>query len=252
MQTKQIPFTTVIVDDEPKSVILLERMLKRYCPVVEVIGTANNAEKAYELINTLAPSLVFLDVEMPEGSGFHLLKKFTRIPFRVVFTTAYDKYAIPAIRFSATDYLLKPISITELKAAVAKVAASPLPEMKQLIPGENGIRSAQLAGRLALPSQDGVQFVAIDEIIYCESSSNYTYFHLKNGVKLLVCRTLKEYEELLSAQGFFRIHQSYLVNLCYVKKYIRGRGGFVVMENNAELTVSTRKKDEFLGLTGNS
>jgi two-component system LytT family response regulator len=251
MSTKQNPFTTVIVDDEPKSVVLLQRMLKRYCPGVEVIGTANNTEKAYELINTLAPELVFLDVEMPDGSGFHLLKKFSRIPFRIVFTTAYDKYAIPAIRFSATDYLLKPISITELKAAVAKVAAAPLrPDAYQSMPGESGLRNAQLAGRIALPSQDGVQFVAVDEIIYCESSSNYTFFHLKSGVKLVVCRTLKEYEEQLGAQGFFRIHQSYLINLRYVKRYIRGRGGYVIMENNIELAVSTRKKDEFLGLAG--
>jgi two-component system LytT family response regulator len=252
MPAKQNSFTSVIVDDEPKSVVLLQRMLKRYCPEVEVIGTANNTERAYELINTLTPELVFLDVEMPDGSGFHLLKKFSRIPFRTIFTTAYDKYAIPAIRFSTTDYLLKPISITELKAAVAKVAAlSPASEAQQPASAENGWRAAQL-GRIALPSQDGVQFVAIDEIIYCESSSNYTYFHLKNNVKLLVSRTLKDYDEQLGTQGFFRIHQSYLINLRYVKRYVRGRGGYVIMENSAELAVSTRKKDEFLGLAGNS
>lgn len=244
-------FTSVIIDDEPKSVVLLQRMLERYCPSVEVVGTANSAEKAYELINAVAPSLVFLDVEMPDGSGFHLLKKFSRIPFRVVFTTAYDKYAIPAIRFSATDYLLKPISIAELKAAVAKVSASTsVLGLQQPAPFENGTRTTKSTGRIALPSQDGVQFVSLNEIIYCESSSNYTYFHLRNGKKLLVCRTLKEYDEQLATQGFFRIHQSYLVNLRYVKSYVRGRGGYVVMENNTSLAVSARKKDEFLELAG--
>ncbi len=243
--------TTVIIDDEPKSVTLLQRMLEKYCPDVNVVGTAGNTEKGYELINTTTPSLVFLDVEMPDGSGFYLLKKFSRIPFRVIFTTAYDKYAIPAIRFSAIDYLLKPISIAELKAAVAKISTGPT-ELNQLPLAESGNRPLQFKGRIALPSNDGVQFVTVDEIIYCESSSNYTFFYLKNGTKLLVCRTLKEYEEQLSMQGFFRIHQSYLVNLRYVKSYVRGRGGFVVMENNAELAVSVRKKEEFLGLTGNS
>ncbi len=238
---KQFSVTSVIVDDAPKSVVLLQRMLEQFCPGVEVVGTAGNTEKAYKLINALSPELVFLDVEMPDGSGFHLLKKFSSLPFRVIFTTAYDKYAIPALRHSAVDYLLKPISIPELKAAVARVPQ----------PGASGVaRMPHPAGRIALPSNDGMCFVSVEEIIYCESSSNYTSFYLRDGAKLLVCRTLKDYDELLSAQGFFRIHQSYLVNLRCVKRYIRGRGGYVVMENNMELPVSVRKKEEFLGVAG--
>jgi two-component system LytT family response regulator len=244
-ETKSI--TAIIVEDEPKGVVLLKRMLEEYCPQVQIAGTAANATKAYEMINALSPDLVFLDVEMPDGSGFHLLKKFSSIPFHVIFTTAYDKYAIPALRISAVDYLLKPISIPELKTAVKKVETKMGITHQPSIP-ETGSRS-HLIGKIALPLQNGVQFVSLDEIIYCESSSNYTVFYLKDNSKLLVCRTLKEYEEQLSPNGFFRIHQSYLINLRYVKQYVRGRGGYVIMQNGVDLPVSVRKKEEFLGLT---
>jgi two-component system LytT family response regulator len=244
--------TAVIVDDEPQGITLLQNLIKSYCPQLTLVGTADNAEKAYQLIKTTSPSIVLLDIEMPGDSGFQLLQKFSPVPFRVIFTTAHEKYAIHAIRFSAVDYLLKPISIAELKTAVAKAISEPWTPLQsgQINSIAAGIQSQKLSEKIALPVQDGIRFETIDEIIYCKGSNNYTYFYLRNGDKILVSRTLKEYEQLLTEHHFFRVHQSYLINLNYVKRYIRGRGGYVVMENNAELPVSTRKKEEFLAVTG--
>jgi two-component system, LytTR family, response regulator len=237
------PFPAVIVDDEPQCISLLENLVAEYCPQLRISGSARNIPQAEELIRSTSPALVFLDVEMPGESGFQLLKKFPADQFLVIFTTAYDQYAINAIRASAVDYLLKPISIVELKEAVAKAvaqisAAAPFP----VTPPKRT--------KITLPTQDGLQFLKLDDILYCEGSSNYTFFWTRSGSKILVSRTLREYEDQLAGQEFFRIHQSYLVNLNFVRRYVRGRGGYVVMENNAELTVSARKRDQFLALTG--
>ena len=187
MPENSVLLTAVIVDDEPQGIALLENLLARYCPQVKLLGTAQKAEEAFRLISKVSPGLVFLDVEMPGGSGFHLLEKFAQVPFRVIFTTAHEKYAINAIHFSAVDYLLKPISIKELKTAVAKAAKATRPLQKeQLRALENGIVLRKLPEKIPLPVQDGIRFVTIDEILYCEGSSNYSFFWLREKSKVLV------------------------------------------------------------------
>jgi two-component system, LytTR family, response regulator len=238
------PITAIIVDDELQCVRLMESLVARYCPAVQVVGSARTVPKAAELIRSASPALVFLDVEMPAESGFQLLKQFPGETFRVIFTTAHEQYAINALRATAVDYLLKPISIDQLKEAVGRA-------VKVInTTAVTTIAQPKRTTRVPLPAQDGLRFLQADQIVYCEGSSNYTYFWTKNGEKILVSRTLKEYEELLAGQEFFRIHQSYLINLNCIRRYVKGRGGYVIMENNAELTVSSRKREQFLSLMG--
>jgi two-component system LytT family response regulator len=195
------------------------------------------------------PGLVFLDIEMPDKTGFELLNSLPEINFDIIFTTAYNQYAIKAIRFSALDYLLKPVDLDELKGALARVYRKHLKkEQRENIDMlMNNIRSSQPNfSRITLSTQDGLVILHIDEIIYCEASGTYTFFYLKNKEKIVVSKTLKEYEDLLKDHHFFRAHNSFLINLNEVKKYIKGDGGSVIMSNGDEVFVSKRRKEEFL------
>lgn len=226
----------VIVDDEIRSRSILRTMLARYCPEVTLAGEASAVEEALGLIRNRQPDIVFLDVELGNGSGFDLLGQLEHIPFRIIFVTAFESFAIKAIKWSAQDYLLKPVDPAELRAAVAKALQSPAPVQ------EDHFSSY----RLALPASDGLLFVDTDKIVYCASEGRYTRFHLADEPKkILVTRNLGEYEMVLAAQGFVRIHHQYIVNMKYVNRYVRGRGGYLVMSNGSELPVSTRRKDEF-------
>jgi two-component system LytT family response regulator len=215
----------------------------------------NNVSDAINAILKYKPDVIFLDIQMQKETGFDLLKKIGEINFEIVFVTAYSEFAIDAIKFSAIDYLLKPIDINDLKAAVEKLGkktTDKLISQKVDILMQN-FRSENAENyRLAISDSDGITFVNINEIIYCEGSSNYTNFYLQNGKKHIVAKTLKEYEELLSNYNFFRIHNSYLVNLKEVKKYFRGDGGYVQMSNDEKLDVSKRKKEFFLRKISNN
>ncbi|MEM9686045.1 MAG: LytTR family DNA-binding domain-containing protein, partial [Bacteroidota bacterium] len=236
----------IIVDDEKKGREILHKLIKDYCPEISVQALAANADQAYELIKKHKPDILFLDIEMPGGDGFYLLEKFQTIPFQVIFTTAYDNYAIQAIKHQAFDYLLKPIDIDELKATIANVkksvesrAVSPThsvtPEFRQ-----------QLTGRIALPVQDGVIYLIVADILRIESDGSYSVFYTSNGKKHIVSKNLKVYEDLLPATVFFRVHKSHLINMRKVKKYLRTDGYFAEMEDNSIVEISRRKKDEFL------
>ncbi len=241
--------TAVIIDDEKKCVSLLKHLIDTHCTDIKVVAEADNAAQGINAIKIHQPDLVFLDIEMPDKTGFELLTSLPEINFDIIFTTAYNHYAIKAIRFSALDYLLKPVDLDELKNAVGRVFKkhNKKEHRESIDLLVNNIRSLQPNfSRITLSTQDGLVILHVTEIVYCEASGTYTIFFLKNKEKIIVSKTLKEYEELLSGHYFFRVHNSYLVNLNEVKKYIKGDGGSVMMSNGDEVFVSKRKKEEFL------
>ncbi len=249
----------VIIDDEANARQALHNMLQLVAPEVEICGEAKNVDLGIELINTQKPNLVFLDIQMPGKTGFDLLSSFEKLDFGVVFTTAYQEYALKAFRFSAIDYLLKPIDPDELQEAVAKykeivgeVDKKQLEILQEHLnsptQSESKSRKANLNQRIALPSAEGVHFINLSDIIQCESLGSYTKFHLMSGQKIVVSKLLKDYEEILDNYQFFRIHQSNIINLEHIKRYVKGDGGQVWMVDNAEIEVSRRRKDEFLEL----
>ncbi|MGC3943153.1 MAG: LytTR family DNA-binding domain-containing protein [Chryseolinea sp.] len=238
----------ILVDDEAKNLENLKILLQDFCQNVEVLALCQTVDEALVAIRSQKPDVVFLDIQMQRETGFDLLARVENVDFDVVFITAYSEYAIKAFKFSAIDYLLKPIDIEELKRALAKVEkksnndmAGRLEQLFQNLKPKNGN-----AHKIAIPIADGLVFVNIETILYCEASSNYTQIFLNDGKKYVVSRTLKEYEELLSEHDFFRIHNSFVINLNAIKKYVRGDGGYVVMNNDATLDVSKRRKEAFL------
>lgn len=240
---------SIIVDDEEGGRISLNNQLKENCPEVEVLALCDTLSTAIANIKKYKPDVVFLDIQLRNEIGFDLLKKIDKIDFEVVFVTAYDKYAIKAFRFSAIDYLLKPVDPEELKKAVKKVENkhSDKHSYRQF---ENFLHNQQLtnlgAKKIALPTTDGLVFIEVRDIIRCDADDNYTMFFFKNGKKFMVARTIKDFEELLDDFGFFRIHQSHLVNLNEVKQFVRDEGGYVIMTDESKIPVSRRKKDELL------
>jgi len=236
----------IIVDDESSSRITLTNMVTDFCENIEVVGEADSVSQAVEVINLHQPDLVFLDVEMPVHNGFQLFEYFKEPQFNVVFTTAFQKYAIQAFRFSAIDYLLKPIDLEELRVAIAKVQKrkeTDLSKEKLKILKEN---LNNVCKRLALPTINGYHFVELKNIIRCSSENNYTFFHLLGGKKILVSKTLKVYSKLLEDQNFFRISRSDLVNLSHVEQYGRQKRPFVTLSDSTVLNISVRRKDDFL------
>ena len=213
----------ILIDDESSGLRSLSEKLQRCCPRVQVLQCCDTAEKGIEAINRLHPDLVFLDIEMPVMNGFILLQNIQYKNFELVFVTAYDHYAIRAIRYSALDYLLKPVEVDELQAAVEKAVNkkqfSSSPNLRLDLLLENLGTEKKRFQRIAIPQRDGVQLVKIEEIIYLEASVNYTILHLNGGTRLLASRNLKEYEELLPAEFFVRIHHSFIINVNYVEKY---------------------------------
>ena len=238
---------TLIIDDEKRGRELLRMVLSTHCPEVKVIGEASNIKEAYNLIVQTDPDLIFLDIEMPGGTGFDLLSKFDEINFEVIFVTAFDKYAIKAIKFSAMDYLLKPVDEEELVKAIKKVEEnqnkkSNKERINNLV---SNVKKTSDNQKIGLTSSDGLEFIEIKTILRCEADGKYTSVFLHDGKKLLVSKNLKEFEDLLTDYNFFRIHHSHLVNLDYIKKYQSGRGGYVVMSDGSTITVSQRKKEDF-------
>ncbi|HMG68032.1 MAG TPA: LytTR family DNA-binding domain-containing protein [Chitinophagaceae bacterium] len=245
---RAIMIKTVIVDDEPFCCASLVTLLERYCPEVKVAGICDSGEDALAVILEQQPQIVFLDIEMPGMNGFEMLEKLPVINFEIIFTTSYDQYAIKAIRFSALDYLLKPVDREELQKAVEKV----IQRSNRAVPQQLEIllqkfhQPVSPIQKIALPSMEGLQMIDVNSIISCASDSNYTIFLLKNKKKLVISRTLKEIEELLDEYYFLRVHNSYLVNLNEVEKYIKGEGGYLVMSDGSHIDVSRSKKEMLL------
>lgn len=238
----------IIVDDEPYCCEALDTLLSRYCPQVKVAGICYSGKDALQEIKEQEPQLLFLDIEMPQMNGFELLQKIPKPGFDLIFTTSYDQYAIKAIRFSALDYLLKPIDRDELQAAVNKVTERNQPPLTQQL--ELLLQKIQTPARqinkVAMPTLEGLQMVTVDTIISCESDSNYTIVFLKNKQKIVVSRTLKDIEEMLEDYSFVRIHHSYLVNINEINKYVKGEGGYVVMSDGSAVDVARSKKELLL------
>ncbi|HQU59354.1 MAG TPA: LytTR family DNA-binding domain-containing protein [Saprospiraceae bacterium] len=237
----------IIVDDELYCTELLSALLAKHCPEVEVMAEYNDPQKAAEAIRTEPPDLLFLDIEMPRLNGFDLLERVKPINFQVIFTTAYNQYALRAIKISALDYLLKPIDTEELSVAVRKAHERlQAPDWNQFELMERTRISGEPPKIIALSTLDGLHFVEVADIIYCQSEGSYTDLHFLNGESMLLSKPIKDVGELLTPAGFLRVHNSYLINLSHIKKYIRGEGGEIIMKNDHHVPVARSKKAEFL------
>lgn len=240
--------TAIIVDDEPYSCESLVSLLERYCPEVKILDICYSGADALKAIEEQTPTLIFLDIEMPHMNGFEMLQKLPSINFSIIFTTSYDQYAIKAIRFSALDYLLKPVDSDELQAAVKKV----LSKSHETVPQQIEMLLHKLThpiiavNKIAIPTIDGLQLLLIETIIRCSSESNYTELHLKNKKKITASRTLKEIEEMLLDYSFLRVHHSHLVNLNEVEKYVKGDGGYLILSDGTNIGVSRSRKELLL------
>lgn len=242
--------TAILIDDEKNALEMLEWMLQKHCPEIEILALCESPLVGLEKIKSLQPDVIFLDIEMPQLNGFDLLERLGRHNSNVIFTTAYNQFAIKAFKVCAVDYLLKPVDPEDLKAAVQKVhthkSKVSTEQLDMLLSYMKPEKSR--SRRIALTASDHLVFVETDKIMYCESDSNYTIFFLSDGQKIIVSKTLKDVEEILEGSDFFRIHASYLINMKHVTKFTRGDGGYVVMSNNQHITVSRKKKDDFFDL----
>ena len=242
-------FTTLIIDDEAHARESLAKMLSLNCPDITILGTASSANDAFEKITKLKPDLIFLDVEMPNGTGFDLLTRFPKPNFKVIFVTGFDQYALNAIKFSALDYLLKPINAKELAEAVKKASnqllnQNGIGDLKNLLSTLQNPRSRK--NKLAVPTQQGLEMIEIQEIIRCEAANGYTIIHVQDGKPMLSSRDLKTYQELLEDYDFFRIHDSHLIAHFHVQKVLNEDGGVVVTSNDTKLPIARRRKSDFL------
>ena len=235
---------TIIVDDEPYCCETITTLLENNQDV-EIVAVCHNAADALDAIHKYSPDMVFLDVEMPRMNGFEMLEQLPSVEFEIIFTTSYDQYALKAIRFSAIDYLLKPVDSDELQKALKKVmhrAQKPIAEQLEILLQKIHQPTTPIS-KIAIPTMEGLQMIQVDSIISCESDSNYSILRLKNQKKLIVSRTLKEVEELLDEHSFIRVHRCHLANLNEVEKYVKGEGGYLVMSDGSVIDVSKSRKE---------
>jgi two-component system LytT family response regulator len=232
----------VIIDDQRINADMLQQLVQQFCTGVAIAGVCTTIEEGYMLIRKTQPDIVFLDVELnDDDTGFDLLEMFKPVFFKIIFITAHSHYAINAFRENAVDYLLKPVNIRQLQIAVAKAEQAIELERRA---GSPAVAVAET--RISLPTQEGYIFVHPDEVLFCEGSGSYTHFHMSDGRKITISMHLKECEAILPPAVFSRIHNSYIVNISYITKYIRGRIGTVVLNDSIQLEVSASRKDAFL------
>lgn len=241
---------TVIVDDETDSIRVLQKLLDAFCPQVEIVGIADGVETALAVIRDTIPDLLLLDIEMSQGNAFDLLNQLQPQVFQVIFVTAFDNYAIRAFKYSAVDYLLKPVDIDDLRDAIGRVRERPrqqdlTQQMMVLLSNMGVLQSSQQ--KMAIPTITGLQFVTLQDIIRFEAKGNYTTIFLSNADPVLATKTIKDYEEVLPESIFYRIHNSHIINLSKIREYQKGRGGNVVMEDGSIIEVATRRREDFLG-----
>lgn len=240
----------ILVDDEQNSLENLQNKLQKYCPVVKILAALQNPEEAVSVVSIQKPDVIFLDIEMPKMNGFRFVETLIDYEGEIIFITAYNQFAIEAMRISAFDYLVKPVSIDDLQNAISRLQEQRTKHTKErlnILKQSIGEQKSQ-ENKIAVPTNEGLEFIVIKNIVRIESSTNYSRLYLINRQPLLVTKLLKDFEELLTPYRFFRVHNSHLINLNYISKYIRGEGGHVVMENGDVVDVSRRKKEEFLGL----
>lgn len=249
----QQTISAFIVDDEFQSREVISLMLAGMFPEIKIVGLVGTVKEALAGIEKKQPKLIFLDVQMRNETGFDLLDKLNEINFELIFTTAHNEFAVKAFRYSALDYLIKPIDASELESAVKKAInkiqlhQSSTSEQVQLLT-QHLDGSKKIPDKIAIPSPEGLLFIKVPDIIYCHGLGNYTEFFLMNEQKITSSHTLKQYEELLSDHLFFRAHKSFLINLSHIKKYLRGEGGTAVMSNGHEIEIARRNKTSFLNL----
>lgn len=236
---------TIIIDDEPDSTELLHLQLSRHCPQVEVIGKYTSSTAGLKAIEKLAPDLVFLDIEMPVMNGFELLEKVTNLNFSVVFITAYDQFALKAFRFNALDYLVKPVDTADLESAVQRAEKKTAPHPSQLSNLQKQLRGEPL-NRIAVPHHQGIMFIELSDILYAESSNNYTKLLLSDGKVYTISKTLGDVQEVLEERNFLRVHRQYIINLNKIKQFFRGEGMYVVMDNGTNIPVARNQKDKLV------
>lgn len=239
----------VIVEDEKHSRESLKNLLEEFCLNIEIVGLAESVEEAVSTIAKLKPDVVFLDIELQTGTGFDVINRLNNIQFDVIFTTAFDQYAIKAVKFSSLDYLLKPIDLEELQNAVEKAKKKKNQDVykKQLETLMLNLKQRKpTLNKICLATSDGFEFIEVNNILYCKAEGSYTKFILKNKETILVSKHLKEYENLLLEQDFMRVHNSFLINLKEVKKYIKSDGGYIIMNNNDSVSISRSKKEDFI------
>ncbi len=244
----------VLIDDEPAGRDALELMLRRHCPSVEVVGSTTSFETGLELVERISPDLLFLDIEMPYGSGFDLLDQFPDPAFETIFTTAYAQYAYQAFRVQALDYLLKPVLPRALIESVQR-AEKRLLERRALDAENNDslenllsvlVDKSMHSNRVALRTADSIEFIQVKDIIRCEAEKSYTVFFLVAGQKLVISKNLSEFEETLSAFHFLRVHHSHLINVAHIRRYVKSDGGYLIMSDGSEIVLPRRRKDELI------
>ncbi|MBL0356506.1 MAG: response regulator [Chitinophagaceae bacterium] len=241
----------ILIDDEKNSRDALQKKLQAHCSNVNIVAVCSNGMEGITAIKTHQPNIVFLDIEMPHMNGFTMLEQLPEKNFAIIFTTAYNQYAINAIRYGAFDYLVKPVDVNELMAVVKRVAEKKqyqhTSERLNILLDHLQLPAAGKPQKIAVSTHEGLELVPIETIVYLEAIGNYTQLHFTAQKPLLASKTLKEFEDLLQDAGFFRIHNASLVNLVFVKKYIKGDGGQVQLVNNITLDVARRRKEELLG-----
>lgn len=241
---------TILIDDELSSLQNLQQKLTEFCPDVEIVATTQKPEEAILLIQQHKPDVIFLDIEMPRMNGFRMLNELGEYNFDIIFTTAYNHFAVDAIRISAFDYLMKPIAIKDLQSAIERLAKQHTGHTKaklEILRSSLSQNKSQ-EEKIAIPTVEGLEFIIIKTIMHIESSSNYSKIFFTDGKSILVTKLLKDFEDILLPYNFYRVHNSHLINLNYIKKYIRGEGGQVIMQNGDVIDVSRRKKEDFLKL----
>jgi|ERR1017187_1103908 two-component system LytT family response regulator len=242
----------ILIDDELNSLQNLQNKLEGFCPDVSIVAVSQNPEEGIMLIKQFQPDVVFLDIEMPRMSGFRMLEELGEYDFDIIFTTAYNHYSIDAIRISAFDYLIKPIGIEELQQAVERLSKSLHKQTKEKIDILKKSLSDQRSqeDKIAISTSEGIDFIPIKNIMHIESKSNYSKIFMIENKSITVTKILKDFEEMLSPYNFYRIHNSHLINLNFIQKYIRSQGGHVMLQDGTLIDVSRRKKEEFLKMIG--
>ncbi len=236
----------ILIDDEPDCVRLLAHELAVHCPQVQVVGRSINSEEGLRLIQILQPDLVFLDIEMPRMNGFQLLEKLDEILFSLIFVTAYNEFAVKAFRFSALDYLLKPVDALDLQEAVRKAERQQRVDGRQIELLRHQLHTHQLTDKIAVPYHQGVIFLPVNEIIYCESDSNYTKVVATKNRHYLLTRTLRDVQEVLEERNFLRVHRQYVINLDHIKLFMKGEGAYLVMTNDVSIPVARNQKEKLV------
>jgi two-component system LytT family response regulator len=240
---------TIIIDDEAHMRQTLEKMVRRFCPDLNIVATADGVKAGIDAIQKHNPDLVLLDIKLEDGTGFNILEKLEPVDFKVIFVTAYDQYAIKAFKFSAIDYILKPVDPDELVEAVRKTENILQNDFNtQLDILKDNFNGTNPEKKIILKTAENIHLVKVTNINYCESDGSYSLIYLLNGKKIMVSHTLKDYEELLKDSGFFRVHKSYLINMQHINRFEKSDGGYVVLENECKVPVATRKRDELLDL----